>query len=139
MELSKSHRAYFKTAKVVSEMSEFAQHKIGCIAVYKHKIISSGYNSYVTNPLQKKYNQVRFTTDDTLHSKHAEVDCLLPLINRRDIDFSRVSLYIYRQHKSGGLGIARPCESCFNLIKDLGIRNIYYSNEGGFSHEEIIY
>lgn len=139
MELSKSHRAYFKAAKAVSEMSDFKQHKIGVVAVYKHKVISSGYNSYITNPLQKKYNKFRFNTDMTLHSKHAELDCLLPLINRRDIEFSRISLYIYRQHKSGVLGLARPCESCFNLIKDLGIRNIYYSTEGGFSHEEIIY
>lgn len=139
MELSKSHRAYFKAAKAVSEMSEFKQHRIGVVAVYRHKIISSGYNSYITNPLQKKYNRFRFDTDMTLHSKHAELDCLLPILNRRDIDFSRVSLYIYRQHKSGAPGIARPCESCFNLIKDLGIRDIYYSTEGGFSHEEIIY
>lgn len=139
MELSKSHKAYFRAAKAVSELSQFKQHRIGVVAVYKHKIISSGYNSYVTNPLQKKYNRFRFDTDQTLHSKHAELECLLPLINRKDVDFSRVSLYVYRQHKSGALGIARPCESCFNLIKDLGIRNIYFSNEGGFSHEEIIY
>lgn len=139
MELSKSHRAYFKAAKAVSKMSSFKRHKVGVVAVYKHKIISSGYNSYTTNPLQKKYNRFRFDTDATLHSKHAELDCLLPIINRKDIEFSRVSLYIYRQHKSGDFGIARPCESCFQLIKDLGIRNIYYSNEGGFSHEEIIY
>ena len=106
MELSKSHRAYFRAAKAVSELSQFKQHRIGVVAVYRHKIISSGYNSYVTNPLQKRYNRFRFDTDQTLHSKHAELECLLPLINRRDIDFSRVSLYIYRQHKSGALGIA---------------------------------
>lgn len=139
MELSKSHRAYFKAAKAVSELSKFEQHKIGAVVVYKHKIISSGCNSYVTNPLQKRYNKFRFDTDQTSHSKHAELECLLPIINRRDIDFNRVNLYIYRQHKSGALACARPCESCFNLIKDLGIRNIYYSNDGGFSHEEIIY
>lgn len=139
MDLTKSHKAYFKAAKAVAEMSDFPRVRIGCVAVYKHKVISSGYNSYVTNPLQKKYNQFRFTTDSTLHSKHAELDCLLPLINRKDVEFSRVSLYIYRKYKSGAPGIARPCDSCFALIKELGIRNIYYSNEGGFSHEEIIY
>lgn len=139
MNVSKSHRTYFKAAKVVSELSSFKQHRIGTVAIYKHKIISSGCNSYTTNPLQKKYNKLRFDTDETLHSKHSELDCLLPIINRRDIDFSRVSLYIYREHKSGELACARPCKSCLALIKELGIRNIYYSNEGGFSHEEIIY
>ena len=139
MKLSKSHRAYFRAAKAVSALSDFPRVNVGCVAVYKHKVVSSGYNSCVTNPLQKRYNQFRFTTDATIHSKHAEIDCLLPLINRKDIDFSRVSLYIYRQYKSGELGIARPCDSCFNLIKDLGIRHIYYSSNGGFSCEEIIY
>ena len=139
MNLTKSHKTYFKAARAVSELSEFPRVKVGCVAVYKHKIISSGHNSYVTNPLQKRYNKFRFDTDSTLHSKHAELDCLLPLINRHDIDFSRVTLYIYRQYKSGGLGTARPCESCFNLIRDLGIRNIYYTGDGSYINEEIIY
>lgn len=139
MNITKSHRAYFKAAKAVSEYSDFHRVKVGCVAVYKHKIISSGCNSYVTNPLQKRYNKFRFNTDSTLHSKHAELDCLLPLINRHDIDFSRVSLYIYRQYKSGALGTARPCESCLNLIRDLGIRDIYYTGDSSYINEEIIY
>ena len=139
MNVTKSHRAYFKAAKSVSDLSDFPRVKVGCVAVYKHKIISSGYNSYVTNPLQKRYNKFRFDTDSTLHSKHAEVDCLLPLINRKDIDFSRVILYIYRQYKSGDPGVARPCDSCFNLIKDLGIRTVYYTGDNSYISEEIIY
>lgn len=139
MNITKSHRAYFKAAKAVSESSDFPRVKVGCVAVYKHKIISSGCNSYVTNPLQKRYNKFRFNTDTTLHSKHAELDCLLPLINRHDIDFSRVSLYIYRQYKSGELGMARPCESCLNLIRDLGIRDVYYTGDSSYINEEIIY
>lgn len=138
MHLSKSHRAYFKAAKAMAELSDFKQFHIGCVAVSGHKIISSGYNSYKTNPMQKRLNVYRFNVD-TNHTVHAELSCLLPLINRRDIDFSNVSLYIYREHKSGELALARPCKSCFELIKKLGIRDIYYSNENGFSHEEIIY
>lgn len=137
--MTKSHKSYFRAAKAISKLSDFKRHRIGVIVVYKHKIISSGYNSYITNPLQKKYNRFRFDTDMTSHSKHAELDALLPLINRKDIEFNRVSLYIYRQHKSGALAMARPCESCIQLIKDLGIRDIYYTNDGGFSYEKIIY
>jgi deoxycytidylate deaminase len=138
MKLTKSHRSYFKTAKAMSEMADYKKYQIGCVATYKHKIISSGYNTTVTNPLQKRYNQLRFSGDSTAHSKHAEVDCLLPLLNRKDIDFGRVSLYLYREHKSGEPACARPCQSCQALIKELGIRNIYYSNDGGYSHEEFI-
>ena len=137
MNLTKSHKSYFKAAKAMSDLSDYHKYHIGAIAVYKHKIISSGYNTTVTNPLQKRYNQLRFTCE-TPHCKHAELDCLLPLLNRKDIDFSRVSLYLYREHKSGELACARPCPSCQALIKELGIRHIYYSNNGGYSHEEFI-
>ena len=119
MELRKSDRAYFKVASAVSELSEFKQHKIGAVAVYKHKIVSSGCNSYV--------------------SKHAELECLLPLMRRKDIDFSRVSLYISRRHKSGELALAAPCPSCRALIKSLGIRNIYYTGDQSYISEEIVY
>lgn len=139
MTLTRSHKAYFKAAKAVSELSSFWQTQIGCVVVYKHKIISSAANSSKTNPMQKKYNKYRFDGDSGKHQLHAEVQALLPIMDRKDIDFSRISLYIYRQHKNGKSALARPCESCFNLIKDLGVRNIYYTNYSGYSHETILY
>ena len=137
MKLTKSHRAYFKAAKVISELSDFPKVKIGCCAVYKHKIISSGCNSIKTNPAQKRLNIYRFDAE-TPATIHAEISCLLPLINRKDINFRDVSLYVYREYKSGELALARPCPSCMKLITELGIRHIYYTNLSGFSHEEIL-
>lgn len=138
MEITKSHRAYFKAAKAISELSDFKKIKIGAVAVYRHRIISTGYNTYRTCPLQKKYNKYRFTEETCNHSEHAEVSCIKPLMARKDIDFSRVSLYIYREYKDGTLALSRPCPSCMALIKDLGIRQIYYTNHGGYSYEEIL-
>jgi deoxycytidylate deaminase len=138
MVLTKSHRAYFEAAKAVSELSDFKQQHIGCVAVSGHKIISSGYNSCKTNPMQKRLNIHRFEAD-TPATIHSELACLLPLIKRKDIDFSNVTLYIYREHKSGALAIARPCASCEALIKSLGIRNIYYTGNNSYINEEIIY
>ena len=102
MKLTKSHRAYFKAAKAIAELSDFPKVKIGCCAVYKHKIVSSGCNYMKTNPTQKRLNMHRFDAD-TPATIHAELSCLLPLISRRDVDFSDVSLYIYREFKSGDL------------------------------------
>jgi deoxycytidylate deaminase len=138
MKITKSHRAYFKAAKAIAELSDFPRVKIGCCAVYKHKIISSGCNSMKTNPTQKRFNIHRFDAD-TPATIHAEVSCLLPLINRRDIDFSDVSLYIYREFKSGDLALAKPCASCEALIRSLGIRNLYYTGNQSYISEEIIY
>lgn len=138
MQLTKSHRAYFKAAKAMSELSEFKQYHIGAVAVCGHKIISSGSNSNKTNPVQKRFNKHRFDAE-TRHTIHAELACLLPLLNRKDINFSDVSLYIYREHKSGDLALAKPCASCEALIRSLGIRNIYYTGNKSYISEEIIY
>ena len=42
--ISKTELAYFNAAKAVSKLSNH-KHKLGCIVVNKHRIISSGYNS----------------------------------------------------------------------------------------------
>lgn len=138
MKLTKSHRAYFEAAKAVSELSDFKQQHIGCVAVSGHKIISSGYNSCKTNPMQKRLNIHRFEAD-TPATIHSELACLLPLIKRKDIDFSNVTLYIYREHKNGDLALAKPCASCDALIRSLGIRSIYYTGKNSYINEEIIY
>ena len=138
VKLSKSHKSYFKAAKVVSEMSTYKQHHLGCVAIYGHTIISSGYNSNKTNPTQKRLNACRFK-EETPHTVHSEVACLLPLIGRKDIDFSRVSLYIYREHRNGDIALAKPCASCMALIRSLGIRHIYYTGNKSYIYEEITY
>lgn len=138
MELSKKHRAYFAAARAMSKMSDFPRVAVGAVAVYGHRIISSGFNSCKSDPVQKQYNKYRFS-EDTPASLHAEVMALKGLMSRDDIDFKNVSLYVYRERKNGDAALARPCPSCMQLITDLGIRNIYYTNNGGFSHEEIFH
>lgn len=137
MQLTKKDRTYFNIAKEMSKLSDFPRVQIGACAVYKHKVISTGYNSQRTSPLQKKYNQYRFK-EETLHTCHAEISCLKPLMKRRDIDLKNVDLYVYREYKNGELSLARPCISCMKLIAELGIRHVYYTNVGGFSHEKIL-
>lgn len=136
--MTKSHRAYFDAAKAVSKLSDFKKIQVGAVAVYGHRIISTGCNTARTCPLQEKYNIYRFD-EPSEHSGHAELMCLKPLLRRYDIDFTRLSLYVYREYKDGTLALSRPCKSCMALIKDLGIRKIYYTTQEGYAHEELIY
>jgi deoxycytidylate deaminase len=137
MKLSKSHRAYFNAAKAISELSDYKQ-KVGCVVVMGHTIISSGHNSHSKcHAIQAKLNKDKLGYE-CIGLVHAEVDALLPLLKRRT-DLSRASIYVYRQHKDGSLGLARPCKSCMSLIRELGIRSVYYTNEGGYSRENILY
>ena len=137
MELTSSHKAYFKAAKAVADMAESDRAKLGCVAVYGHRIVSSGCNSRKTNPMQKKYNAYRFEGDAGEHTLHAEIQCLLPLIGNKNINFSRVSLYIYRQHKNGVLALSKPCPSCMQMIKELGIKKIWYTTADGYACEYV--
>lgn len=128
---------YFERAHWTAQKSDFNRIKIGCVAVYKSKIISTGFNSYKSSPIQLKYNHFRIFDDGYMPSAiHAEIDCLSPIMNL-DINFSKLSLYIYRVCKSRDHGIARPCPACMELIRNLGIKKIYYTGDDSFIYEEI--
>lgn len=137
-DLTNSQKSFFDIAKKVSELSTFHRKnvKIGCLIVSGHRIISSGYNSDKTNPIQKKYNRLRFS-EETPHRLHAEISALLPLLNNKDIDFSKVKIFTYREKADHSLGKSRPCKSCMALIKDLGIKHIYYTTDDGYCHEVV--
>lgn len=137
MSLSKKKAIYFNVARDISKMGDFGRIQIGCVVVYKHRIISTGYNSNKTDTLQRKYNVYRFSGDYPAKI-HAETMALKPLMGRKDIDFKKVELYVYREAKSGEPILARPCPSCMSLIKDLGIQYINYTTYNGYSEERIL-
>ena len=133
--MNKKDEAYFNVAKAVSETSDFPKQHIGCAVVYKHRIISSGCNCKITHPMQKALNKERFTNDTLHHWKHAELSALLPIMNSKNIEWSKVKLYIYRELKDGTKANARPCPSCQRLIRDLGIKKIFYTSDNGYIQE----
>ena len=134
--MTKKEKALFRAAKSVAEFSDHPKHRVGAIVVLKHRIISSGSNSDVkTHPLQKKYNQYRFSGDSP-HKCHAELSALLPLI-KEGKNLSSASIYVFRSHKNGMLACARPCKSCMELIKDCGIKRIFYTTEDGYAREDL--
>ena len=133
--ITKSDMDYFKKASKVAEISDFDKINIGCIAVYQGTIIGVGFNTNKTHPIQKKYNRYR-NGEDFIPKLHAEINCLNS-IRHLDINFTKVKLYIYRKRKTAKYGMCRPCPSCMAAIKDLGIKNIYYTTNDGYVYERI--
>ena len=132
--ITKAEKSYFRAAKAVSKMSDHPQHKIGCVVINKHTIISSGYNSRSKcHPLQAKIDTKRFGVE-CRGCIHSETSALLPLI-RDGIDLTKASIYIYREHKNGTSAIARPCPGCESLIRACGIKKVFYSIENGYAKE----
>jgi len=113
---------------------KYHRYHIGCVVVEKGKIISSGFNSTKTHPIQKTYNIERFTSDATPHTLHAEISALSHVINK-DVNWDNVELYIYREFRNGNVALAKPCKSCMKLIKELGIKKIHYTTYDGYCTE----
>lgn len=132
----KNDYRFFRKAKVVSSISDYDKVHIGCVAVYHNRIIGIGCNCNKTHPAQGYYNRYRFCSYNMLPKLHAEINCINQ-IRRMNIDFSKVKMYIYRARKDREYGLARPCPSCMAAIKDIGIKNIYYTSNDGFVYERV--
>ena len=127
---------FFQKARQIADISDYNKIHIGCVAVYQGQIIGLGCNTNKTHPVQKFYNRYRQPSDYMLPKLHAEISCINQ-IKHLDINFSKVKLYIYRIRKDQLFGLSRPCPSCMAAIKDLGIRDIYYSTNDGYAYEKL--
>lgn len=130
---------YLNLARNACYYSDFMKARLGAVLVYKGKVMSVGWNSTKTSPLQKSLNKFRHYDLDcgvAHHTLHAEVSCLTKARDL-DIDWGRASIFVYRIKKDGSSGLARPCKGCQALIKSMGIKNIYYSTDTGWCYERI--
>ena len=127
---------YFKKAHIVARVSDYKNQHVGCVAVYHGQIIGLGCNCNKTHPMQQFYNKYRIQEDSMLPRLHAEINCINQL-KHLNINFSKVKLYIYRIRHDQPHGLARPCPSCMATIKDLGIKNIYYTTNDGYVYEKL--
>lgn len=134
--ISKTDYKYFDKARQAAMVSDYYKTHIGCVAVYQGTIIGIGCNCNKTHPIQKSYNKYRKQSDMMLPKLHAEISCINS-VKHLDINFSKVKLYIYRIRKDQPYGLSRPCPSCMVAIRELGIRDIYYTSNDGHVHERI--
>ena len=131
----------FKLARECSFKSDYSgcgRARIGCVVTYHGTVLAKGFNSDRPHTSQAKYNKWLYTDSGNryLPSKlHSEV-AALQKIKYLDIDFSKVHVYVYRELRDGTISCARPCPACKQLIHELGIKNVYYSDwDGSFVKE----
>lgn len=134
--MTNKQKRFFNIAREVSFLGDYKKARIGAVVVEGNRIISTGHNSNKTSTIQFKYNAYRGITNSP-PKLHAEIAALAPLINKKNIEWSKVAIYVYRELRDGTISCARPCQACMKLIKDLGIKNVYYSDwNGDFIREE---
>ena len=129
-------KRYFNKAAQLAELSTYHKVKVGCVIVYHNHIISTGFNKERTDPLQMKYNIYHNIPKDCLHKLHAEMDAIKHIIDL-NINWKNVSIYVYRKRNDKLFGMGRPCKACMNLIKELGIRHVFYTTDNGYCYEKL--
>jgi deoxycytidylate deaminase len=132
---------YLAFAKSVSQSSDFCENKTsrhtGCVIIHKNRVISVGCNTSKEHPLQKKYNKRRgFNTDICKNSLHAEMYALIKA-DGIDVDWSKVTVFVYRELANGKCALARPCRACMKAIIDRGIKHICYTTDTGYIREVV--
>lgn len=132
---------FFVLAKNASKFSDFGASKarhMGCVFVHKNRVISVGWNTEKEHPAQKKYNVERgFDCSCCKNSLHAEMYALVKCQDL-DIDWGKVSVFVYRELASGIVANSKPCEACQKAMTDRGIKldNVFYTNSGNYHRME---
>ena len=98
----------------------------------KSRLISLGINNFEkSHPrnLQLDYRGRNGQHIGDQISIHSELAAVLKLRHPRD--HSRLKLVNLRIRKNGNLSLSKPCSGCSSLIKQLGFREVWYTNRDG--------
>lgn len=128
----KKHNKFFKVAAAVAGTSTYPRVHIGAAIVKKNTVVAVGVNTEKSHPIQKKYNRQRHFRVEIHHNLHAEMAALL----RTDEDLRGATVYVYREDKDGKLANCKPCPACQAALYKRGVREVRYTTETGFVHEE---
>lgn len=102
---------FFRLARISARKSTH-RIKIGSVLIHKGQVLNIGWNKIGhTHPKYPYY-------------LHSEMDACLGL-DRRNL--SGAVLYLFRINSLGVVGHCKPCGTCQDLLKELGIKAVYYT------------
>ena len=101
--------------------STFTVH-LGAVVFKGKRIISSGHNEIRSSSIHDKYKK-------WVNALHAEQAALIGLDWTRLSGYSMLVLRLSKTREV--LGNAKPCLMCQKLIKTIGFKDVYYSDEYG--------
>lgn len=120
--------SYFRLAKNASllNVNSPVRLRMGAVLIKKNRVLAFGSNHMKTHPHWA--NGVRY------YSIHCEIKTVM-IAQNLNLDIRGCDMYIYRQTRDNKPACARPCESCFANLEEMGIDTVYFTenNEQGYS------
>jgi deoxycytidylate deaminase len=120
--------------KLAIKQAEKSTHnyRLGAVITKGRRVLGQGCND-----AQRFQSKVRHTSWP--ESRHAEVAAVMDALRRYPSDELKGSkITVVRINNQGQLRLAYPCESCYNVLSNIGVRRVIYSNnQGTFSEIRI--
>lgn len=114
-----------------SKKSNLPIFKVGAVVFKGNRILGYGHNRKgFCGKINPKYR-------NPYDSIHAEQSAIFSVKNWSKL--KGTSILVIRLTRSNMLSMARPCDICFDIIKHVGIKEIYYSNHEGEIIRNIIW
>lgn len=101
-------------------------------AYKKSKLIAIGQNNPDKTHTRALKIAERFNVNSKYPYLHAETDLISRMWGKYYIDDS-ITIVVLRLNKRGSLRNSKPCQRCATIMNALGIKNIYWSLNDGFS------
>lgn len=93
--------------------------------------------AYEESTIKHKHAAVVFDGNDKIIAigvntpdTHAEINALERM--PQDVDISKCTLVVVRASRNGCFAKSNPCDDCYRLIRNAGLRSIIFSGTNGF-------
>lgn len=106
--------------EAASQTPGIKRYKLGACLFKRDRIINAKGNSRKTHPVLLRYSDHPYL--------HAESNCIIShgLDNCDDL-----SILVVRSNSFKEFTMAKPCDACMKLIKEVGIKHVYYTDWQG--------
>lgn len=132
--MDRTTQKHIARALLASAASDYTRVNIGAVVAFGNKVVSVGYNSHKSHPMQMKYNTLsgRLAPRNACHAEMAAI------IKAGQRDLSGATIYVGRYDMLGRLAMCRPCRACRLAMERRGIANVVYTTPQGVVHETLM-
>lgn len=107
-------KGYFQLARSASKNSDY-DIQVGCVVSLHGKPVSIGWNVVKTHPI--------YTANSHRCTIHAEIKAVISA----QCDLQGAIAYVYRETANGIPALAKPCNLCYGVLSEAGIKKVFYS------------